>query len=150
MLGQVVVHAAPVYGPPLGPHLPTFGQLTRSVPGVVQAWSVMEHVPAMLLQGTAELHAALVNEQVPMPEQSEELRHRTDASLAQVPISSGHAAVLAHDALGGLLQTPFFVHVASAIAWVAPLQTFPGAAPQLPPTLLQSAFLVQTVTPSLQ
>jgi hypothetical protein len=38
MLGQVVVHAAW-----LMLHLPTLGQLTRSDPGVVQPWRVMEH-----------------------------------------------------------------------------------------------------------
>jgi hypothetical protein len=105
----------------------------------------------MFAQGTAELHAALVKEQVPMPEQSEAPRQVTEASLAHLPRISGHVPGFAlQAALGGLLQVPGFVHVASAAAWVAPLQTFPGAVPQLPPTALQSEFLVQTVTPSLQ
>jgi hypothetical protein len=38
MAGQVVVH-----GSWLMLHLPTLGQLTRSCPGVVHAWSVIEH-----------------------------------------------------------------------------------------------------------
>jgi hypothetical protein len=105
----------------------------------------------MFAQGTAELHAALVKEQVPMPEQSEELRQDTELSLAHLPRISGQVPGFAlQAAFGGLLQVPFLVHVASAIAWVAPLQTFPGAAPQLPPTALQSEFLVHAVTPSLQ
>jgi hypothetical protein len=105
----------------------------------------------MFAQGTFELQAALVKEQVPIDEQSDATVHCTVGSLAQEPMIAGQVPGFAEQAaFGGLLQVPFFVHVASAAAWVAPLQTFPGAAPQLPPTALQSEFLVQTVTPSLQ
>jgi hypothetical protein len=112
---------------------------------------VIEHWPGWFAHGTCELQAALVNEHVPIDEQSDELRQATVASLAHWPMISGHVPGFTEQtAPGGLLHVPFLVQVASAAAWVAPLQTFPGAAPQLPPTALQSEFFVQTVTPSLQ
>src|SRR5436190_19738411 len=48
-LGQSakVVHVPPVKGPPIGPHLPTGGQLNRSTPGTVQLRLVMLQTPVV-------------------------------------------------------------------------------------------------------
>jgi len=91
---------------------------------------VIEQLPGTLAQGTCELHAALVLAQVPIDEQSDEPRHFTLASFAQVPSTSGHVPGLTlQAAFGGLLQVPCVRHCRSAAAWVAPLQTIPFFGP---------------------
>jgi hypothetical protein len=91
---------------------------------------VIEQLPGTLAHGTCELHAALVLAQVPIDEQSDELRHFTLASFAQVPRTSGQVPGLTlQAAFGGLLQVPCVRHCRSAAAWVAPLQTLPVFAP---------------------
>ena len=109
---------------------PIAGHSARSTPGTVQAALVIEQLPGTLAQGTCELHAAWVLAQVPIDEQSDELRHVTLASFAQVPSTSGQVPGLAlQAAFGGLLQVPCVRHCRSAAAWVAPLQTLPVFAP---------------------
>jgi len=109
---------------------PIAGHSARSTPGTVQAALVIEQLPGTLAQGTCELHAAWVLAQVPIDEQSDELRHVTLASFAQVPRTSGQVPGLAlQAAFGGLLQVPWVRHCRSAAAWVAPLHTLPVFAP---------------------
>jgi len=111
-------------------HRPIAGHSARSTPGTVQAALVIEQLPGTLAQGTCELHAALVLAQVPIDEQSDEPRHFTLASFAQVPSTSGHVPGLTlQAAFGGLLQVPCVRHCRSAAAWVAPLQTIPFFGP---------------------
>jgi hypothetical protein len=114
-------------------HLPIAGHSDGSPPGpagIVQAALVIEQLPGTLAHGTCELHAALVLAQVPIDEQSDEARHFTLASFAQVPRISGQVPGLAlQAAFGGLLQVPCVRHCRSAAAWVAPLQTMPFFGP---------------------
>jgi len=111
-------------------HLPMAGHSARSVPGVEQVALVIEQLPGTLAQGTCELHAAWVLAQVPIDEQSDELRQVTLASFAQVPRISGQLPGLAlQSEFGGLLQVPCVRHTKSAAAWVAPVQTMPFFAP---------------------
>jgi hypothetical protein len=89
----------------------------------VQAALVIEQLPGTLAHGTCELHAALVLAQVPIDEQSEELRHFTVASLAQVPRISGQVPGFALQLeFGGLLHVPVVRHCRFAFACVVPLQ----------------------------
>jgi hypothetical protein len=99
-------------------HLPIAGQVASfwgATPGVVQGAVVMLQMPGTFAHGTFELHAAWVLAQVPIEEQSLELRHCTEASLAQVPITSGHVPGLAVQAAPPLLQAPGFRQVASEV-----------------------------------
>ena len=91
-------------------HLPIAGHSARSTPGVEQVALVIEQLPGTLAQGTCELHAAWVLAQVPIDEQSLEPRHNTVASLAQVPMTSGHVPGLAVQAAPPLLQVPLVRH----------------------------------------
>ena len=69
-------------------HLPIAGHAARSTPGVEQVALVIEQLPGTFAQGTCELHAALVLAQVPIDEQSDELRHVTLASFALAAIAA--------------------------------------------------------------
>jgi hypothetical protein len=83
---------------------------------------VIVQLPGTLAHGTCELQAACVLAQVPIDEQSEELRHVIVASFAQVPSTSGHVPGSAVQAAPPLLQVPLVRHWASADAWSTPLQ----------------------------
>jgi hypothetical protein len=109
---------------------------------------VIEQLPGTLAHGTCELQAALVFAQVPIDEQSLEVRHCTVASFAHVPKIVGQVASAAawvvpvHIPLGGLLQVPFVRHCRLAFAWVVPLHVVPHHA-GLPPPLHMLPLAVQ-------
>lgn len=145
------VHCAPVYGPPMGPQLPTGGHLLKSGNPLAptQAILVMLHAGLISGQSTAELHVECVFEQVRMFEQQNcvwpalhAVAKHAGGGLILVPLQVPNVAwqpqlgstplafqltlvqavVQVVPAGDGAAHVPLVRHCASALAWSTPTQ----------------------------